>query len=259
MEEQSHPVPVVDVRFLINILIELQVAIRKISLYSISHATVPDLLEGLEKQFGALFEFLDTVTFGITRQEILYKGGTISSNNPVIRELARGLNQLNLGSMTFQKGITQQEILKFLKFLVEGRGQSSGKVEQRLSLLHQEVPSISLKLLSFGEAIKSHREDTNLEEEPNTEFEGKELWRGLVKKLVEENPGQEQTSLNVEPENLNDLASAADLINHLCRGGGTSSQSYERAIVRHLTEQAKRQTQTDERRLDFKQELNKLL
>ena len=259
LEEQFHPAPVVDAGFLINILIELQVAIRKISLYSISHATIPDILEGLEKQFSALFESLDTVTFGITRQEILYKGGTISSNNPVIRELARGLNQLNLGSMTFKKGITQQEILKFLKFLAEGHGQPSEKVEQLLSKLHEEVTSINLKMLSFGEAIKSHLDDTNLEETPNAEFEGKELWRGLVKKMVEENPGQEQTLLNVEPENLRDLASAADLINNLCRGGGTSSQSYERAIVRHLVEQAKRQAKTDDGHLDFKQELNKLL
>jgi hypothetical protein len=259
LEEQAHPLPVVDARFLTNVLIELQVAIRKISLYSISHAIVPGVLDVLEKQFSSLFEFMDAVTFGITHQEILYKGGTISSTNPVIRELARGLNQLNLGSMTFKKGITQQEILKFLKFLVEGRGQPAEKIEQMLLQLHQETPSINLKLLSFGEAIKSHREDTNPEEEPPAEFEGKELWRGLVKKMVEENPGQEQTLLNVEPENLKDLASAADLINNLCRGGATGSQSYERAIVRHLTEQAKRQSQTDDRRLDFKQELNRLL
>jgi hypothetical protein len=259
LEEQSHPSPVVDARFLINVLMELQVAIRKISLYSISHAIVPGILENLEKQFGALFEFLDTVTFGITRQEILYKGGTLSSNNPVIRELARGLNQFNLASMTFQKGLTKEEILKFLKFLAEGRGQPPEKLERMLSQLHQETPSISLQFLSFGGAIKSHWEGENPEEKPGEEIEGKELWRGLVKKLVEEPPEQEQAPLNVEPENLQDLASVADLINNLCRGEGARSQSYERAIVRHLNEQAKLQARTGDRRQNLDRQLNKLL
>ncbi len=66
MDEQPRPSTVIDPRYLVNVLIELQVAIRKVLLYSISHAIVPDLLENLEKQFGVLFKLAETVTFGIT-------------------------------------------------------------------------------------------------------------------------------------------------------------------------------------------------
>ena len=259
MDELSRPSSVIDPRYLVNVLIELQVAIRKVSLYSLSHAIVPNLLENLEKQFGVLFEFAETVTFGITRHEVLYQDSVISASNPVIRELARGLNQFNLASMTFSNGLTKAEILKFLKLLVEGRGQAPEKKEQMVSQLHQEVPSIRLKLISFGEAIKGRQEEADPANPQKTELEGKELWRGLVWQLMEEGPEAEQQLLNPDFKDETDLEGLSDLINRLCHGQGAGSQSYERAIVRYLNDQANRQVLSSDQRIHLNRELNKLL
>jgi len=259
LDEQPKASPVVDPRYLVNVLIELQVAIRKVSLYSISHAIVPNLLENLEKQFGILFELVETVTFGISRHEVLYQGSVISTSNPVICELARGLNQFNLASMTFSKGLTKTEILKFLKLLIEGRGQAPEKKKQMVSLLHQEVPSIRLKLISFGEAIRSHRENVDPANPQKIGLEEKELWRGLVWQLMEEGPEAEQQLLNQDFKDETDLAGLAELINRLCHGRGTVSQSYERAVVRYLNDQANCQVLTSDQRIHLNRELNKLL
>lgn len=259
MEEQSNPSPVVDPQYLVNILIELQVTIRKLSLYSLSHAIVPDLMESLEKQFGTLFGFIETVTFGITRHEVLYQGCAISASNPVIRELARGLNQLNLASMTFYKGLTKAEIFKFLRLLLEGRGMAPEKKEQMVSQLHQETPSIRLKFISFGEAIKDHREEVNPANLQKTELEGKELWRGLVSRLMEESTEVKQQLLTANPKDETDLAGLAEIINRLCGGRGAGSQNYERAVVSYLNEQAKHQVLTSDQQIHLNQQLSKFL
>jgi hypothetical protein len=259
LDEQSTTTPLVDPRYLVNVLIELQVAIRKLSLYSISHAIVPSLLESLEKHFGALFGFIDTATFGITRHEVLYQGNAVSANNPVVRELARGLNQFNLASMTFIKGLTKEEILKFLRLLVENRGQTSEKKEERVSQFHQEVPSIRLKLISFGEAIKGRQNEADPSSPQKTDLAGKELWRGLVRQLMQENSEVEQQLLNKESSNEPDLEVLAELINRLCQGEKGNAQSYERAIVRYLNQQANRQALNSDQQVRLNRELSQVL
>lgn len=259
MEESSRSVPVIDPRYIVNVLMELQVAIRKLALYSFSHTIVPGLLENLEKHFNALFEFVDVVTFGITRHELLYQGSTLSTRNPVIHELARGLNQFGLAGITFFKGLTKDEILQFLRLLVEGRGQVPEQRERMVSQLHKEAPSIQVKLIRFGEALKGHKETGDQAKQEKTEQEGKEVWRGLVRQLMEENPEADQQILNTDSEEEADPDHLAELINRLCRAHGEGSQSYERTIVKYLNKQAENHVLTAEQRTHLNQELSTLL
>jgi hypothetical protein len=259
VDEPSRTAPVIDPRYIVNVLMELQVAIRKLGLYSFSHTIVSGLLENLEKQFNALFEFVDTVTFGITRREILYQGSTLSTSNPVIREFARGLNQFGLAGITFSKGLGSDDLLKFLKFFIEGRVESAEQKEQRLSRLHDEVPSIRLKMIRFGDALKGSQSGSDSADEPNPEKADTELWRGLVRQLMDENPEAASQIEDTNPEHMAELGQMAELINRLCRGRGGGSQSYERTIVKYLNKQSEDRGMTAEQRIQLNRELSKML
>jgi HEAT repeats len=259
LDEPSRSVPVIDPRYIVNVLIELQVAVRKLALYSFSHTIVPTLLENLEKQFYALFEFVEEVTFGITRNELLYQGTTLSAANPVIRELARGLNQFGLAGMTFSKGLTKAEILQFLRFLIEGRGRSPEQKERMLDQLNQEFPSIRVKFIRFGEALKSLPDTDDPDHRGTTGREGKELWRGLVRQLMEESPETDRQNSGGDAEEYGDPNNIAELVNRLCRGSGPGSQSYERTIVRYMSKQAENRDLTEEQRIHLNREMSRLL
>jgi len=256
--EQSSPSPVIDPRYFVHVLIELQVAIRKVGFYSLSHGSVVTVLDSLERQFNALFEFAGTVTFGITRHELLYQGNSLSGSNPVIRELAAGLNHLGLAWMTFSKGLTRAEILKFLRFLLEARGQSPDQREQVLSRFHQEVPSVRLQFIRFGGALKEAEGIGEAEGRKKGQQEGRKFWRDLVRQLMEETPEAKQV-LPANSEEKTGPDQLAGLINHICQTGGKSSQSYERAIVKYLNNRAKNDALTVDQRINLNRELSDVL
>ena len=259
MDETSQSAQVIDSRLIVNVLIGLQVAIRKVGLYSFSHTVVPSLLENLETNFNALFESVEGVTFGITRNEFLYQDTTLSAGNPVIRELSRGLNQFGLAGISFSKGLTKEDIFKFLKLLVEGRGQTAEQRERMIDQLHQEVPSIRLKLIRFGDALKGPQDTVDPAKPEKPEQQEKELWRGLVSRLLSQSAGAGRSTLSINPEEKVDLEKLAELINRLCHESGPDSKSHERTIADYLSALAESHALTSEQRVHLYQELSKLL
>ena len=259
MDETSQSAQAIDSSHFVNVLVGLQVAIRKVGLYSFSHTVVPGLLENLETNFKVLFESVEGVTFGITRHEFLFQDTSLSAGNPVIRELARGLNQFGLAGMSFSKGLTKEDILKFLRLLVEGRGQPPEQRERMIAQLHQEVPAIRLKLIRFGEALKGPQETVDPEIREKTEQQEKVLWRGLVKQLLDQNAKTGQSMLSMNADEKIDLEKLGELINQLCRESGPESKRSELTIAGFLQAQTEGRTLDPEQRMHLYRELSEML
>jgi hypothetical protein len=259
LDETPPSTQVIDSQHIVNVLIGLQVAIRKVGLYSFSHSVVPSLLENLETNFNALFESIGGVTFGITRHEFLFQDTSLSAGNPVIRELARGLNQFGLAGMSFSKGLTRDDILKFLRLLVEGRGQTPEQRERMIARLHQEVPAIRLKLIRFGEALKGPRETVDPEKRENAEPQEKGLWRGLVKQLLDQNAGNGQSIPGMSADEKIDIEKLGELINQLCRENGPESKKNEQTIAGFLRAPTEGRFLDHEQRMHLYRELSRML
>ncbi|MFI5304156.1 MAG: HEAT repeat domain-containing protein [Nitrospiria bacterium] len=259
MNENVKSDSAIDPRYFMNVLIELQVGIRKLSLYSLSHNLVPTLLENLEKHFNILFEFVAEVTLGITRNEFIYQGINISSANPVIRELARRMNQLGLASMAFKKGLLKEDIFKFLKFIIESGKTTPSKREEDVSQLHQETQYIRVKLIRFGEALKSVRSEEEPEEGQSNIQDRNGLWRNLVTTLMDGSTESVNPTNGLQSDEKANTEDLAELINHLCKSGPKESKSYEHTIVKYLNTQEENQNLTPEERIRFNRELSNLL
>lgn len=258
LDEKLKTDSALDLRYLVNVLIELQLTIRKLLLYSLSHTSVPALLENLEKHFNILFEFVDEMTLGVTRNEFIYKGSPISTSNPVIRQLANRMNQFELASITFIKGLTKNDIFHFLKFIIESGKSSPGRREDSVSRLHQDTQLIKVSLIRFKEVLKNSQE-TDPSFEQSERRDGKGLWRDLVTNLMNDSTGQEQQRQPIESEENANPGDLAELINHLCKSGDKDAKSYERTIVKYLNNQEDNQNLTSEERIQFNRELSTLL
>lgn len=259
MNEKLKTDSILDLSYLVNVLIELQLTIRKLSLYSLSHILVPKLLENLEKHFNILFEFVDETTLGITRNEFIYQGSNISSNNPVIRQLAKRLNQVGLASISFIKGLTKDDIFNLIKFIIESGKTSPDKRKESVYKIHQETQYIRIGLIRFGEALNSSKESNGTAEAQRNKQDRKGLWRNLVSTLMDENPAAGNLTQNLETEENANPAELAELINHLCESGRREAKSYERTIVKYLNNQEDKQNLTPEERIQFNRDLSKLL
>jgi HEAT repeat protein len=252
------PASTVNPHELMRLLTDLQVGIRKYSMYSGAHAIIPQVVASLTAQFHAVVREHDVLHIGVTKDEILYQGAPIAAGNPVIRELARMLNQLNVAGVTFRREIAEADVFGFLRVLAECRGFASpAEHAQAIERFCRDVPSIALQFITFRGAVKSR--DGASETDAAGDAESPQLWRGLVNRLMTAELSDESRAvLPSEDAEAVDAEQLAAAINQLGLQRKAGEQSYERAIVGYLHEKAVTSTATSEQRAQMNQQLHRL-
>lgn len=244
---------------LMRLLTDLQVGIRKYSMYSGAHATIPQMVAALTAQYRAVVGSQDTLQIGVTKDEILFQGAPIAAGNPVIRELARMLNQLNVAGVTFRKEATEADIHGFLRVLAECRGLASPEErDQSIERFCREVPSIAFQFISFRGALKNRDGAPESASAQADETEASHLWRGLISRLTtSELTDESRATLPSDDTEAVDAEQLAAAINLMGLQRKTGEQSYERTIVNYLHEKATA-TASSEQRAQMNQQLHRL-
>ncbi len=257
------PASTVNPHDLMRLLTDLQVGIRKYAMYSGKHAIIPQVVASLTTQFHTVLGSQDALQIGVTKDEILYQGAPIAAGNPVVRELARMLNQLNVAGVTFRKEITEADVLGFLRVLAECRGLASlEEQDQAIERFCREVPSIGLQFITFRGAVKSREAPAEGDAGPSHDIDGGEtyqLWRGLVNRLMAGEVTDELRAILPSDEaGAIDAERLASAINQLGLQQPIGERSYERTIVNYLHEKATAPTASSEQRAQFNQQLHRL-
>jgi hypothetical protein len=152
---------------LMRLLTDLQIGIRKYSMYSGAHAIIPQVVASLAAQFHTVLGAHDALQIGVTKDEILYQGVSIAAGNPVIRELARMLNQLSVAGVTFHKEVAEADIHGFLRLLADCRALGSpAEQDEAIDWFGRAVPAIVFQFISFRKAITDR--DTSLGSDSTT-------------------------------------------------------------------------------------------
>ncbi|MEW6684231.1 MAG: HEAT repeat domain-containing protein [Nitrospirota bacterium] len=251
--------PTVNPHELMRLLTDLQVGIRKYSMYSGAHAIIPQVVASLTAQYHAVLGSHDALQIGVTKDEILYQGAPIATGNPVVRELARLLNQINVAGVTFRREATEADIHGFLQVLAECRGLASPEErDQSIERFCREVPSIAFQFISFQGAVKDRDAATDADSAGADQTEAPHLWRGLVNRLMTgELSDESRATLSSNDAEAVDAEQLAAAINLMGLQRKTGEQSYERTIVSYLHEKAT-STASREQRAQMNQQLHRL-
>jgi hypothetical protein len=240
---------------LTRLLTDFQVGIRKFSMYSATHRIVPGIVASLTKQFQAVTQAHGTLHIACTKDEILYAGTPIASGNPVIRELARLLNKLNIAGIDIHAEATDAHFNRLLQLLADSRGSSaSGDSDQALQEFTATTPTIVLQFISFSGAVKDRDESAGA-----AAIAPAQLWRGLVSRLAADgSPEPAHNALDAAGDDPEDAERIAAAINLIAQHQQSGDHSYERTIVKYLREQASSLAATGTARAEFGKEINRM-
>ena len=231
MSQSSPGTQIAEGTQLARVLTDLQVGIRKISMYGLSHSIVPKITQNLSGQLNHILEKADALPLVIGKNELLYQEASVAPGNAVIQELSQTLHRLNIIQVTFKKGLTEDAVLKFLTFILENRAKPFRRDNTLITQFHEETPSISLQWVTFKDAISQPGGEKGSAGSGN-------IWQNLLNHAGDSGlPEAVRRLIDANPDHPPNTEAFASAINALYAETGLKKESYETTVLEFLKRQ----------------------
>ncbi len=227
MDPKKEKLPL-DARLLGDALIELNISRRNVAIYPKGHPSVEASLNRAYGLLQKLFKLRPEITLSVAKDTIIIDDYYLDKNNPVYREFALQLNGRGIASVSFQTGLSIDELYRFHKILSEKSEYLPRDVLlKRLrddNFIHISIVLIDYDSFSFK---KGKAEDKSGE---------KHLWERYIYGLLEGTLQTEELS-----DTLNDIPpeTLAALLNGVSRDD-FSGESYDRVITSYMKRTSER-------------------
>ena len=227
MRHEREKLPL-DAKLLGDAIIELNISRRNVAIYPKGHPSVARSLKKAYDFLQKLFELRAEISFAIAKETIIIDDYYLDKKNPVYREFALHLSRLNIASVTFTTGISEEEIYTFHKLLAD-KAEDISKEEfaekiVKANLIHIRINTVNYDAFSFQNG--KTREDAD---------KGA-LWEKYVYGLLEGTLRTEDVSdtvREVPPEML------AAYINKIAPGS-LKEKSYDHVITSYMRRSSER-------------------
>lgn len=221
MSDNIEKIPL-DARLLSDAIIELNISRRNVSIYPRNHPSVEKSLNRAFEFLHKLFELRPEITIAVAKDTLIIDDYYLEKKNPVYREFALHLSNLNIAYVTFITGLTNEELYVFHRFISVNADDSSADVLQEqfreLNLIHIRTGFIDYGAFTFEEG-------KTLKETPN-----EQLWERYVYGLLEgtlQTEGMSDEIRDIPPEVL------ARLINKTA-SNELREESYDKVITSYI-------------------------
>ncbi|MBS1113417.1 MAG: HEAT-like repeat-containing protein, partial [Nitrospirae bacterium] len=154
MPDNIEKVPL-DARLLSDAIIELNISRRNVSIYPRNHPSVEKSLIRAFEFLHKLFELRSEITIAVAKDTLIIDDYYLEKKNPVYKEFALHLSNLNIAYVTFITGLTKEELYAFHRFIsapVIGSSTESLQEQFReLNLIHIRTVFIDYGAFTFDE------------------------------------------------------------------------------------------------------------
>jgi len=227
MSDNIEKIPL-DARLLSDAIIELNISRRNVSIYPRNHPSVEKSLNRAFEFLHKLFELRPEITIAVAKDTLIIDDYYLEKKNPVYREFALHLSNLNIAYVTFITGLTNEELYVFHRFISVNADDSSADVLQEqfreLNLIHIRTGFIDYGAFTFEEG-KTRKETPN-----------EQLWERYVYGLLEgtlQTEGMSDEIRDIPPEVL------ARLINKTA-SHELREESYDKVITSYIRRSSER-------------------
>lgn len=115
-------------RELRDFLIRFSIALHRFAMYPADHPSLGPTVDQVVGLLSTLLLSKDTLSLGVARTQLVIEGVATDPKNPVLLELAQRLHRQHLGAITFDRGLTADDLSRFLQLIARDPDHSGGPV-----------------------------------------------------------------------------------------------------------------------------------
>jgi hypothetical protein len=183
-------------RELSEFLMDLLGAHQRHLMYPEGHPLLEPSVKNVLRRLEAIFLERDSLAIGISPNQLLIAGIPTDPNHPVLRDLAGRLHRANIGALKFYRGVSQLEIVGFLRVL-------TAEIAPGAEAQHDEPrgqwPNIRLFPLSYDYLALLEEEREEEADPKRAEGWAGRLWLSLARAALGE-LAPDSIIENAEPE-----------------------------------------------------------
>lgn len=215
-------------RELSDFLIELSITLEKHAIYPAGHPLLPLAIKSLLSRLDKFLQTKSQISIGVANDQLIIEGVATDPGNQLLAELAGRLHRHSLGAMTFEKGITVDEMSDVLLLLAKEADRS----EVPLGLGPEEVlsswPHVRLYSIKFDQLeLVLSGNDSESKEMTDAQRRAAALWFGLARAAIAREES-EDVGAALEEEDT-DPAAVAEAIN-----ANKGTVAYDQVVVGYL-------------------------
>ncbi len=216
-----------DAKLLSYAIIELNIARHKVAIYPREHPSVEASLNNALNFLKQLFDIRSQITLAVAKDTIIVDKYHLDKKNPVFRDFALNLSQMNVAYITLITGITRDELYRFHTFITEKKDDLTidylKKVFQKYKVPHIDIGFVDYQKFATGDI----KPDQQLQKVP--------IWEryiyGLLEGTLQDAAVSDEVS-KIPPEIL------ASLLNKVS-DQSFKEESYEKVITTYMRSSSK--------------------
>lgn len=106
-------------RELSEFLIEMSIGVHRNAMYPPGHPSLQPVVEKLLQRLAELFADRRTLSIGVASRQLVIEGVATDPKHPVLSDLAKRLHEHQLGAVSFESGVSIQEVSHLLETLAQ--------------------------------------------------------------------------------------------------------------------------------------------
>ena len=166
-----------DARLLSDAIIEINILRHKVTIYPQGHPIIEESLNRVFEFLEQLFELRPDITLKVAKDVLIIDDSYLDKKNPIYKEFALSLSAKTIAYLTFNQGLTKDELFTFYQYIAKDTEDASPESIQEdfkgCNTPHVTVGFVDYSAFSFKEG-----------ETENGDSE-KHLWEKYVQLLFE--------------------------------------------------------------------------
>lgn len=257
-----------DTKLLSEAVIELNISRKNVSIYPPGHIQITKSIDRAFELLQRLFEIRLEMTLGVAKDTLLVGQDYLDRQNPVYRDFALSLNQQEVASVTFIRGLDKEELVRFHRILTtkpdDIRG--SGGIDKVMAA--SSIPHIRIQAMDYSRFHLTEEQEIFRPQQVGAgggrsgegrggvsrmgvtragDKSGSGVWQDFVSNLVSGTiASPDQGGLSLADATHIDPAELARLLNERKLDPGAALVSYDRIISNHVRGAAEKKSLTEE-------------